>query len=87
MKRALVSVSDKTGLVEFVQGLVDCGYEIISTGGTKKALSEVNPNSADLFVVGRDLAPQVASYPNKIILDRIMDMNELTEKLKEVFGK
>ena len=29
MKRALVSVSDKTGLVEFVQGLVDCGYEII----------------------------------------------------------
>lgn len=36
MKRALVSVSDKTGLVEFVQGLVDCGYEIISTGGTKK---------------------------------------------------
>ena len=38
MKRALVSVSDKTGLVEFVQGLVNCGYEIISTGGTKKAL-------------------------------------------------
>ena len=29
----------------------------------------------------------IASYPNKIILDRIMDMNELTEKLKEVFGK
>lgn len=47
------------------------------------ALSEVNPNSADLFVVGRDLAPQVASYPNKIILDRIMDMNELTENLKK----
>ena len=38
MKRALVSVSDKTNLVEFVSGLVDCGYEIISTGGTKKAL-------------------------------------------------
>ena len=42
MKRALVSVSDKTGLVEFVQGLVDCGYEIISTGGTKKALEAVS---------------------------------------------
>ena len=38
MKRALVSVSDKTNLVEFVSGLVDLGYEIISTGGTKKAL-------------------------------------------------
>ncbi len=36
--RALVSVSDKTNLVEFVSGLVDLGYEIISTGGTKKAL-------------------------------------------------
>ena len=38
MKRALVSVSDKTNLVEFVSGLVDLGYEIISTGGTKKTL-------------------------------------------------
>ena len=40
MKRALVSVSDKTGLVEFVKGLVEQGFEIISTGGTKKALEE-----------------------------------------------
>ena len=36
--RALVSVSDKTNLVEFVSELVKLGYEIISTGGTKKAL-------------------------------------------------
>ena len=40
MKRALVSVSDKTGLVEFVSGLRDLGYEIISTGGTRKALHD-----------------------------------------------
>lgn len=40
MKRALVSVSDKSGLVEFVSGLVENGYEIISTGGTKKALED-----------------------------------------------
>lgn len=39
-KRALVSVSDKTGLLDFVKGLVDCGYEIISTGGTYRALKE-----------------------------------------------
>ena len=38
MKRALVSVSDKTNLVPFVSSLVELGYEIISTGGTKKAL-------------------------------------------------
>ena len=36
--RALVSVSDKTGLVAFVQGLVDLGWEIIATGGTQKLL-------------------------------------------------
>ena len=40
MKRALVSVSDKTNLVPFVQGLVDNGYEIVSTGGTKRVLDE-----------------------------------------------
>lgn len=38
MKRALVSVSDKTGCIDFVRGLESLGYEIISTGGTKKAL-------------------------------------------------
>jgi len=37
-KRALVSVSDKAGLVEFVQGLVELGWEIIATGGTQKLL-------------------------------------------------
>ena len=38
MKRALVSVSDKTGLIPFVTELINLGYEIISTGGTRKAL-------------------------------------------------
>lgn len=38
MKRAIVSVSDKTDLVPFVKGLVANGYEIVSTGGTKKVL-------------------------------------------------
>lgn len=44
MKRALVSVSDKTNLVSFVQNLVELGYEIISTGGTKKILEEAGMN-------------------------------------------
>lgn len=38
MKTALLSVSDKTGIVEFAAGLIKLGYRIISTGGTKKAL-------------------------------------------------
>lgn len=46
-KRALVSVSDKTGVVEFCKGLVENGFEIISTGGTAKALKD-----AGLKVIG-----------------------------------
>jgi phosphoribosylaminoimidazolecarboxamide formyltransferase/IMP cyclohydrolase len=40
VKRALISVYDKTGIVEFAGGLKDLGIEIISTGGTAKALKE-----------------------------------------------
>jgi len=39
-KRALISVSDKAGVVDFARGLVDLGYEVVSTGGTAKALEE-----------------------------------------------
>jgi phosphoribosylaminoimidazolecarboxamide formyltransferase/IMP cyclohydrolase len=38
--RALLSVSDKTGLVEFARGLVGHGVELVSTGGTAKALKD-----------------------------------------------
>lgn len=40
MKRALISVSNKEGVVEFSRGLVDLGYEIISTGGTYQTLKD-----------------------------------------------
>ena len=40
MKRALISVSDKTGVVEFARELTMLDYEIVSTGGTAKALKE-----------------------------------------------
>ena len=39
-KRALISVSDKNGVVEFAKQLVEQGFEIISTGGTKQALAD-----------------------------------------------
>lgn len=39
-KYALVSVSDKTGVVEFAKGLEACGFTVISTGGTKRVLDE-----------------------------------------------
>ena len=38
VRRALISVSDKTGIVEFAQALNAAGVEILSTGGTYKLL-------------------------------------------------
>jgi phosphoribosylaminoimidazolecarboxamide formyltransferase/IMP cyclohydrolase len=38
MPRALISVSDKRGIVAFAQGLVELGWEVVSTGGTAAAL-------------------------------------------------
>ena len=40
VKRALVSVSDKTGLEPFVRGLVELGVEVVSTGGTARYLRD-----------------------------------------------
>ena len=42
IKRALLSVSDKTGIVDFASALAEKGVELISTGGTEKALSAVS---------------------------------------------
>jgi len=47
-KRALLSVSDKTGLVEFAQALAKAGYDLISTGGTAKALRDAGLTVSDI---------------------------------------
>ncbi|WP_407313109.1 bifunctional phosphoribosylaminoimidazolecarboxamide formyltransferase/IMP cyclohydrolase [Desulfosporosinus sp. SB140] len=41
-RKAIISVSDKAGIVDFAQGLVELGFELISTGGTYKVLDEAN---------------------------------------------
>ncbi|MCK5495442.1 MAG: hypothetical protein KAI80_03440, partial [Hyphomicrobiaceae bacterium] len=38
MQRALISVSDKTGVVEFARALFEMGVDIVSTGGTARIL-------------------------------------------------
>ena len=38
--KALLSVSDKTGVVEFASNLIACGFQLLSTGGTAKALRD-----------------------------------------------
>ena len=46
--KALISVSDKTGIVEFAKELENCGVEIISTGGTYKKLKENGVNAIEI---------------------------------------
>ncbi len=51
VRRALLSVSDKTGLVDFARGLHDLGIEVISTGGTAKELAGAGVKSTDISSV------------------------------------
>jgi len=55
MRRALISVSDKTGLIDFARGLSARGFELVSTGGTAKALQQ-----AGLDVIG---IAEVTAFP------------------------
>ena len=48
MPLALISVSDKTGLLDFAQGLTKLGWNIVSTGGTAKALRSAGVNVTDV---------------------------------------
>ena len=48
VRRALVSVSDKRDLIPFVSGLAERGVEILSTGGTAKAIREAGVNVVDV---------------------------------------
>ena len=51
VKRALISVSDKTGIVDFARNLSGLGVEILSTGGTAKALREAKIKVIDVSEV------------------------------------
>jgi phosphoribosylaminoimidazolecarboxamide formyltransferase/IMP cyclohydrolase len=46
--RALISVSDKTGLIAFARALTDYGIELISTGGTRKELTDAGLNVTEV---------------------------------------
>src|ERR1700686_1739273 len=51
MPTALLSVSDKTGVVDFARGLAKLGWDLISTGGTAKALRTAGVNVRDVSEV------------------------------------
>ena len=50
-RRALLSVSDKTGLAELGRALVERGFELVSTGGTARTLRDAGPPVTDVAAV------------------------------------
>ena len=46
--RALLSVSDKSGLIEFARALSDSGIELVSTGGTARTIAEAGLKVRDV---------------------------------------
>ncbi len=70
VSRALISVYDKNGVVEFSQNLVECGVEIISTGGTAKALREAGISVKDVS--------EITGFP-EIMDGRVKTINPIIE--------
>ncbi|MEA1939435.1 MAG: bifunctional phosphoribosylaminoimidazolecarboxamide formyltransferase/IMP cyclohydrolase [Candidatus Caldatribacteriota bacterium] len=68
IKRALISVSDKEGIVDFARGLQELGIEIISTGGTAKLLRQEN--------VEVTLISEVTGFP-EILEGRVKTLHPL----------
>lgn len=66
MKRALISVYNKDGIVEFAKSLVELGWEIISTGGTSKTLKNAGINVIEI--------DEVTSFP-EILEGRVKTLN------------
>ncbi len=50
-RRALISVWDKSGVVDFARGLAEMGWELLSTGGTARALRDGGVDATDISIV------------------------------------
>ena len=57
----------------------------VTTGHT--SLSEISKVDADIFVTGKDLAPQLENYPRVIVLTKLISLKEMTEKLRKAFAQ
>ena len=92
IERALVSVSDKRGVAEFARRLSDLGFEIISTGGTARALSEAGVTVVPVSeVTGAPeiLGGRVKTLHPKIhggILANLEDPDHVTELVEQDIG-
>jgi phosphoribosylaminoimidazolecarboxamide formyltransferase/IMP cyclohydrolase len=87
MPRALLSVYDKTGLVEFATSLRDLGWDLVASGGTEKTLRaaglEVTPveqlTNVPEMLGGRVKTLHPAIHAGIMARDRDDDMNDLAE--------
>jgi phosphoribosylaminoimidazolecarboxamide formyltransferase / IMP cyclohydrolase len=88
MPRALLSVSDKTGIVDFARGLHQLGWDLVSTGGTAALLRESGLDTMDVSQITRH--PEMMEGRIKTLhpavhagvlarRDRSVDMDALTE--------
>ncbi len=70
VRRALLSVFDKTGLIEFAKTLLSCNVEILSTGGTAKALRDANITVTEVS--------EITGFP-EIMDGRVKTINPIIE--------
>ena len=75
--RALISVSDKTGVVEFARGLRELGWQVIATGGTMKLLSSAStrkmfPPTLSLFLPDKPPTSPLSRSIRESILTNIL---------------
>ena len=85
-RRAIISLTDKTGAVEFAQGLVTMGFEILSTGGTAKILREAGievTNVSDVTRFPECLDGRVKTLHPKIYAG-ILAMRANPEHMKQI---
>ena len=73
IKRALISVSDKQGILEFAKNLQSFGVEILSTGGTAKLFRENN-------------IPVIEVSDYKTLNIKVIEFNEITVYTNNIFS-
>lgn len=88
MKRALLSVSDKTGLTELAGGLAELGYSLLATGGTASllrehglAIEEVSSYTGSPEILqGRVKTLHPAIHGGLLARETVADRRELTDQ-------
>ncbi len=63
VRRALISVSDKSGLIEFAKALIAQGVDLVSTGGTAKTLAKAGLPVTDVADITNFISSNINEMP------------------------